>query len=313
MENLKLNSIGDILTDKGVKGFELEFKGSGYILSKIIDRFGDPGIEIIIDRFQNSGLYPQWWEEVLELDFIKEIEEKTDYLYHSHFYRLIDGIHLERFMSDPNLLPDPNLLHDLELLRQGGDQFLVICLSHKNWNTEGEYIYLDEIMKSDNVIEIGNNLDDIFNLGWPDADYDFSKNWGRGDPNGFKLFWNGQYPEDYFKRFSRPQIRSKKDQVWKLRFKKNNDQSSSELIKNLMIPFLKRLRSEYNIEVIYCSGNLYGDYNLEFSEDFESFEVKTKRKDYQNFLGTLDYIITDSEYFINVINDKYFDLILKIR
>ena len=311
-----LNSIRDILNSRGVKDPKLEFRSSRYILSAepfdplLIDSDRkqnlevspkDPGIEIVIDRSMNPGIYPQWWESVLELDFIKEIEEKTDYLYNSHFYKPID--------RDPTY-------QDIESGSYPDDEILIIHLGHKNWSIEGGYIYLDEALKNGNVLMIGNDLDDIFNLGWPDGDYDFSKNWG--------LFYDGmgQQVGSYSNTFTdfnwqgrggvrssnRPSITNEIDiQDWKLKFTRSDSNKNSELIGEFIIPFLKRLKSEYNIEIISCKNYII---DLEFNEDLESVRLKNigKVEIYQDseMSAYLDQICSYSYY-------KSFDIILKFK
>ncbi len=260
----------DILNSYGIEDPKLEFRTASNL-----------SIEIVIDRFQNPKLYPQWWESVLELDFIKEIESKTDYLYNSHFYRLMD------------------------------EQLLVIHLGHKNWNTEGDFIYLDSALKNEDVITIGDNLDDIFDLGWPDGDFGFRKNWGVIQTNRLTEFWGDfNYPDtgvpnqinqicrDYKQRFHRPVLLNKFRKVWKLRFFRL-DKNNLELVKDLLIPFLKRLGSEYNIEVISCKSIAT---ELKFSEDFEKFEIPLLKP----------YSLWSEGFLIGMI-DKSFDLILKIK
>jgi hypothetical protein len=118
--------------------------------------FKDPGLSITIDRSKNPHLDPKFWTDALELDFIKEIEAKTEYRYYEHYYWILD-----QDRSDS--------LHYKKL---------VICLRPEANREESRYDYLDKAMESDNVIEISDNLDDIFNLGWCHTPFEFKRNWG---------------------------------------------------------------------------------------------------------------------------------------
>lgn len=127
------------------------------------------------------GVSSFFWEDVLNFDFIKEIEDKTHYRHGEHHHQ---------------------------------QQFLVFYLRPESNKSEGGYIYLDEALEKYSV---------------------------------------------------RPTFEDQvREKIWRFKFVRGSQKKNSELIRDLIVPYLKRVKTEYDIEILKCEG---GTMDLEFSPD----------------------------------------------
>lgn len=207
------------------------------------------------------------------MDFIKEIEDKTHYRYGGH-----------RHQQHHQLSGYYN-------------EFLVFYLRPESNKSEGGYIYLDEALEKYSVLEISNNLDDIFNLGWPDGDFEFYKSWGTINKkiesyypyHGSSYLFHGggsntssKDVQDFSKRSIRPTFDQVREKIWRFKFVRDPQKKNSELIRDLIAPYLKRVKTEYDIEILKCEG---GTMDLEFSPDLNFVKINGDPKvvNYTNF------------------------------
>ncbi len=251
----------------------------GSVKSYPNELFTDPNLKLGLDINENptwwNGLPPQYrgkwyWVTLMKFNFIKEIESKTEYQYH-----------------DTKL--DPSL------------GSAIIEFRPRSNKIQGGYIYMDEILDKRGVQNILDNIDDIFTLGGKDDNYNLEVFWGTGKEGKLEniLYKNGSVDYIWY-TLNRPIISDSFQVCWELKFSGPNNIKNSELLTEFTMPFLRRLNSEYNINISLAGtsmqsfdpailmGRWYlpigspGEENLEtdiifrFSEDFQKVEILSK-------------------------------------